>query len=196
MTIYTSEKVMPYVYMCIHRVTGEFYIGSRTSSQQKLPSHLDLPKYKTSSKRVKPRFDEFDWFIIAEFFDTTSAYDTEQLLINDTWDNPLSLNGNCALGKVRWNSALTRKGHPRSEETKRKLSEAKTGIKLPPRTEEYRKAVSERRKNNPTNYKHSAETREKLQAVYDERRGKKQSAETIQKKREARLRYLATKADE
>lgn len=95
MSIYTSERVLPYVYMCTHRITGEFYIGSRTTAKQNLPSHLDLPKYKTSSKKVKPRFDEFDWVIVAEFFDAASAYAYEQLCIFDTIHNFLSLNNCC-----------------------------------------------------------------------------------------------------
>jgi hypothetical protein len=83
MIIYTSEKVMPYVYMGTHRQTGQFYIGSRTGKQQTLPSHKDLYLYRTSSRRVKPIFDEFDWVIIAEFFDPKAAYAAEQELIHD-----------------------------------------------------------------------------------------------------------------
>lgn len=67
MTIYTSEKVMPYVYMGIHNETGEFYIGSRDNKHQKLPSHLDLQKYRTSSKKVKPRFDELVGLLLQNF---------------------------------------------------------------------------------------------------------------------------------
>jgi hypothetical protein len=66
---------MPYVYMCTHKDTGEFYIGSRTSRKQVTPSDVDFPLYQTSSKRVKPIFDQFDWMIIAEFFDRKDAYD-------------------------------------------------------------------------------------------------------------------------
>lgn len=95
MTIYTSEKVMPYVYMGTHRVTGEFYIGSRYTKTLKHPSHVDIHKYRTSSKRVKPVFDEFDWVIVAEFFDPKSAYECEQQLIYENWDSPLILNGVC-----------------------------------------------------------------------------------------------------
>jgi hypothetical protein len=32
MTIYTSDKAMPYVYMCINKYTGAFYIGYRAKN--------------------------------------------------------------------------------------------------------------------------------------------------------------------
>jgi len=142
MTIYTSEKVMPYVYWCTHKETGEFYIGSRTSTKLTVPSHLDFPKYKTSSKRVKPRFDEFDWHIVAEFFSSQDAYDYEQQLIFENWGNPLRLNNFYTMGGKRmWGCDNLGRKHPNkkprktgwklgpmSDDTKRKLSEAKKGI--------------------------------------------------------------------
>ena len=104
MNIYTSEKVVPYVYMGTHRVTGEFYIGSRANKNQTLPSHQDIYKYRTSSKKVKPIFDEFDWIIVAEFFDPQSAYDFEQELIYKLWNNPLIINGSCFYNQPRWSN--------------------------------------------------------------------------------------------
>lgn len=101
MTIYTSEKVVPYVYMGIHRVTGEFYIGSRgNKATQKLPSHQDIYKYRTSSKRVKPIFDEFDWVIVAEFFGYNDAFAYEQDLISHHKHDPLLLNGACFVNSL------------------------------------------------------------------------------------------------
>lgn len=247
MTIYTSEKVVPYVYMGIHRVTGEFYIGSRTSKQQKLPSHEDIHQYRTSSKDVKPIFDEFDWVIIAEFFDPISAYTFEHELIYENWNNPLKLNRVCYHGKATFGrhgvklsdetkqrmsearrkrpgkplseehkqhireasakrvltddarrrmseSSKKRVGIPRTEATKVKLSNARKGVPRVPHSEEAKAKMSVARQSRTTEYKHSPETREKLQAVYDSRRGKKQSPETIQKKKEARARYLEQKA--
>lgn len=103
MNIYPSSKVNPYVYICIHRETKEFYIGSRVANKE--PSHLDFPKYRTSSKNVKPRFDQFDWYIVAEFTYQTSkndAYDFEQLLIYENWKDPLILNKHYSHGKSRF----------------------------------------------------------------------------------------------
>lgn len=92
-TIYTSEKVLPYVYRLDNPITGEFYIGYREAN--KLPSHLDLPKYKTSASDIKKNFSVFVWQIIAEFPIGNDAYDHEQLSIFEEWGNPLLLNKNC-----------------------------------------------------------------------------------------------------
>lgn len=92
MNIY-SIKALPYVYLCEHKITKEFYYGSRCAN--KINSSIDFPRYKTSSKKVKPRFNEFDWIILAEFFEASDAYDYEQLLIYENWNNPLSLNNSC-----------------------------------------------------------------------------------------------------
>lgn len=124
MDIYASEKVVPYVYCCTHKVTKEFYIGSRTTGNRNLPSHEDLPRYKTSSKRVKPRFHEFDWTIIAEFYNPNDAYTFEQQLIHDRIEDPLCLNEVCYYtGKLMFCST----GVSRSDEHKQRISEAHTG---------------------------------------------------------------------
>lgn len=120
-----SSKVMPYVYMCIHKTTNQFYIGSRASKSQKLPSHLDFPKYQTSSKYVKPIFEEFYWFIVAEFFNSIDAYDFEQELIKENFDNKLIINCHYYLNKKRF----TRINTKHSDETKNKMSKSRIGKK-------------------------------------------------------------------
>lgn len=92
--IYTSEKSLPYVYVGIHKETKHFYFGYRKQNTNKnIPSSEDLGKtYFTSSKNVKDKFFEFDWFILAEFFDWQSAYELEQQLICDNLKNELCLN--------------------------------------------------------------------------------------------------------
>lgn len=120
-----SDKVMPYVYIGVHRQTGEFYIGSRYSVSQRLPSHLDIYQYRTSSQKVRPIFDEFDWEIVAEFFTAEDAWDHEQSLICANSNDPLILNGRYyAVGGHRF----IFKHH--SPESRRKLSEMKKGKKL------------------------------------------------------------------
>jgi hypothetical protein len=137
MTIYTSDKAMPYVYMCINKYTGAFYIGYRAKNAKLgKPSHIDFPEYKTSSKKVKSSFSEYDWIILAEFFDSASAYDVEQALIHDHWGNPLLLNNSCHYGKKRFkNSAHT-------EETKQKISTAQKGRPGRVQTEEIRQKIA------------------------------------------------------
>lgn len=159
MSIYTvsSERPAPYVYKGIHPTTGEFYIGSRIAKSI-LCSHLDLQLYKTSSKDVKARFEEFEWIIVAEFFSSDAAYDFEQELIYQSWKEPGSLNKSCYYGKHRFritgphttehrikigksnegkiispeqreNSSRVHKGKKLSQETRSKMSTTHTGMK-------------------------------------------------------------------
>ena len=157
MTIYTSDKAVPYVYVCTHKETDQFYIGYREKNvKSNTPSHLDLPEYKTSSKIVNPDFSNYTWTIVAEFFDPSHAYIFEQQLICDNWGNPLLLNGYYRLGKIKqfrnsgpngrkgkptgkqqnpsskpsWNKGGTswNKGIPTSDATKEKQSAALVGV--------------------------------------------------------------------
>ena len=130
MTIYSSDKAVPYVYICTHKDTNQFYIGYREKNVKlNIPSHIDLPEYKTSSKKVRPDFHDYTWTIVAEFFDPNHAYTFEQQLICDNWENPLLLNGYYNLGKnqFRTSGPSPRKGIPRSAETKKKISDALKG---------------------------------------------------------------------
>lgn len=174
MYIYQSLKPLPYVYMGIHKITGMFYIGYREKNVYlNRTSDVDLPIYRTSSKYINPIFDEFNWQIIAEFFNGISAYDFEQSLIKEHWQDPLLVNRQYhVLNETRFRN----NGH--SEETKQKLrkpkpkrssehcenmskskqgkkrvtrtedhcrniSLSKTGTKRPPVSEETRKKLSE-----------------------------------------------------
>ena len=173
MDIY-STKPAPYVYMCVHIMTGEFYFGYREKNVRlNRTSYEDFPLYKSSSLSVKPRFDEFAWSILAEFLDGIAAYDFEQSLINEHWGHPLLLNK-----MVHQNGHNRFKNNIQSEETKKKIGDANRGKKKPPRTEEYRKKISEalsgrirseehkdkfRGENNPMFGKHhSSDARQKI----------------------------------
>ena len=134
--IYHSTKIIPYVYLCIHKITGEFYIGYRKAN--KIPSSQDLPKYKTSSNIINPNFNEYNWIIVAEFFNSIDAYNFEQFLIYENWNNPLLLNKSCFYNKhplmntshsqeSKKKIGDSNRGKVRSEETKLKLRNAKLG---------------------------------------------------------------------
>jgi len=130
MNIYHSTQVRPYVYFGIHKITGEIYIGYREANT--LSSDLDLFIYKTSSKIVRPNFDEYDWYIVAEFLVGIDAYDFEQQLISEYWSNPLLLNRQYRLpnGKKRFRSNNKgRKLGPQSPERRAKTSELLTAYK-------------------------------------------------------------------
>jgi hypothetical protein len=130
MNIYHSQKPMPYVYMCVHKETGKFYIGYREHNVKLgMSSDQDFPKYKTSSKIIKPFFDEYNWHV-AEFFDGTDAYNYEQQLIFENWSNPLLLNR-----QHRYLAFPSFKLVSHTDETKEKLSKIFKGRKL---TDEHR----------------------------------------------------------
>jgi hypothetical protein len=90
------KSYSPYVYLGINRTTSEFYIGARYSHcKHKRNSVDDLGVvYYTSSKKVKPLFDQFDWQILAIFVSKEDALAYEEMLINEHWHNPLLLNKN------------------------------------------------------------------------------------------------------
>lgn len=160
MTIYTSEKVMPYVYMCIHNQTGRFYIGSRYTKSLNKPSHEDFPLYKTSSKQVRPNFHEYSWYIVAEFFNRIDAYQYEQQLIYENWLNPQLINAVCrhnttkmfspeksTMSEARRTKLIeynrSRTGTTHTPETKAKMSATRKGKQWNVMTEEIKRKISE-----------------------------------------------------
>jgi alpha-galactosidase/6-phospho-beta-glucosidase family protein len=86
----------PYVYLGTHPVTGQFYIGVRYANQRKqLSPELDLGiVYFTTSKVVKPIFNQFKWEILAQFITKEDALEFEEYLISIHWKDPLLLNKN------------------------------------------------------------------------------------------------------
>jgi hypothetical protein len=84
MNIYNSPKtVLPYVYRCVEKTTGRFYIGYRFKNT--VPAKEDFgTHYFTSNSYVKENFDNFDFEIVAEFPDRKSAFAFETKLIKET----------------------------------------------------------------------------------------------------------------
>lgn len=129
---------MAYVYMCVHKQSKKFYIGYRCANlRYNRFSHIDFPMYKTSHPDIKQNFSNYDWFILAEFFDGDSAYDFEQHLINEYWNHPLIMNESCYFGKPRFKSKALSDTHkkaiskaqskPKSESHKSNLAKANLG---------------------------------------------------------------------
>ena len=116
MNIYTSDIPKPYVYICIHKITEKIYIGYREYNVKlKLTSDIDFPLYRTSSKIVNPNFNDYYWYIVAEFNNGNDAYEVEQQLIFEHWNNPLLINQYCDHSHKRrwkpvkdvWNKGIT-----------------------------------------------------------------------------------------
>lgn len=133
MIIYRSTVVRPYVYMGTHKTTGHIYIGYREANT--VPSDIDLFIYRTSSKIVRPNFDDYDWHVVAEFFAGDDAYDFEQQLIYENWGNSLLLNGYYC----KPNGSKRFKKNVCLEETKLKISAKNKGKK---RTAEQNRVTS------------------------------------------------------
>ena len=82
---------LPYVYKCVHRETGKFYIGSRWANKVSAIDDLGI-LYFTSSKFVKPIHDEFNFAVLSEFNTKEEAYAYEQTLIREVWGSELLIN--------------------------------------------------------------------------------------------------------
>jgi hypothetical protein len=159
MNIYVSTKTLPYVYILTHKETGQFYIGARWAN--KVPSSIDLGvNYFTSSKYVKPIFDQFECEIVAEFFFKEEAYKFEQQMIYENWSNPLKLNKKYHLhNELKWMAG------PMSEETKRKISIANSNPSEDRRRKmacPIEKREGRNKKISAANSNPSAETRKKM----------------------------------
>ena len=191
-------KVLPYVYVCTHKENGQFYIGYREGNvKYNRRSENDLGKfYFTSGVIKKSEFSNYDFFIVAEFFDPIEAYWFEQELIKENWNNNLLLNKqyydrNSSLGIFRHTghtSGFTGKKH--KEET---LSKMRDGRRTA--SSEVKKLLSEKLSgsNHPNFGKHLSSTiRNKISesrkkyfqsnpAPISEKKGKKLSLEQKQK---------------
>lgn len=159
-----STKVCPYVYQCTHLGTGKFYIGYREVNTT--PSYIDLPNYKTSSKEIKETFDNYEWKIIAEFISGNDAYDFEQNLIAENWNNPLLLNKQYRLttGEKRFKA---RKGIPKTEQHKIKLSLSKKGKpgRIQTAEEKEKRSVNQLARGGYGPKTHSEETKLKMSLI-------------------------------
>jgi len=182
MHIYSSTKVLPYVYICTHKNTRRFYIGARYAKNLKLPSHLDFPNYKTSSPRIKENFKDYSWYIVAEFYNSSDAYDFEQQLIHQEWDNSLLMNESCFYKKKQFRCTEL------SETHKQSISKAQSGKIISEYTKE--KLRTARVKQITTDA-----TREKISKslIGNSRSKKPRSAETKQKIKDSLANtYLST----
>ena len=106
---HTSTQVRAYVYKGVHKVTGEYYFGYRERNVKlNRTSDIDLLKYRTSSSKVRAIFEEFDWQVLAEFLTGDDAFEFEQALILEHWNDPLLLNRNCRLpnGKKQFRNTV------------------------------------------------------------------------------------------
>ncbi len=117
--------ILPYVYKLVHKQTGQFYFGLRYKNVKlNLKSEEDLGiRYKSSSEEVKKLgFENFYYFVIAEFFDWQDGYDFEQLIISENIKDDLCLNKSFIhCGKIKFQNI------EHSDETKKKIGKGNKG---------------------------------------------------------------------
>ncbi len=78
-----ESKALPYVYKCVEKKTGRFYIGYRYKNY--LPATEDFGKlYFTSNEYVKNNFEKFKYEILGEFETKKEAFEYEKKMINET----------------------------------------------------------------------------------------------------------------
>src|SRR5574344_2778096 len=137
----TKLKNKGYIYKVTNIITGQFYIGQRSSYKGTPEEDLGI-HYFTSSKIVKPLFknNTSEWkkeilyrdIQFAETLDNVEGYEIHKVINNDLCLNksdPLIHPGFITAGRhlsaeTKRKLAEANKGHKLSEETRRKISEA------------------------------------------------------------------------
>lgn len=124
---------LPYVYFIKHKITNEFYHGSRYENVKKCrtPESDFWVHYFTSSPRVKDLIeqygkDSFDVSVIYQFGDHTVCYWLEQLLIKESIKDPLCLNKHY-IDPDSDTRKFSRAGTPHTDKAKKKLRDCNLG---------------------------------------------------------------------
>ena len=112
--------ILPYVYKLTNKITGEFYFGYRSKNVLlNLKAEHDIGKiYFTSSKYIKNNFHNFQIEILAEFFSKNDAYDFEQELIEQNFNNVICLNKHY---QRKGDKGRFKHDQPHSEKSKEKM---------------------------------------------------------------------------
>lgn len=159
-----------FIYQIKNSETGKCYIGQTTDFKRRKREHLnELRKHKHSNLYLQNAFDKYGEdcfeFTILEECDKEQANEREIFWLNnfggfDSYDN-YNL---CQAGGAKGISEETKeklRSKTVSEETRRKMSEAKKGIKLN-LTDEQRKRIGERNRQNFSGRRHTEESKKKM----------------------------------
>ena len=163
----------PYIYKVTNLETGQYYIGSQCSGKTVGVNYFTSSHNKEFKEDFKAHKEEkYKIERIKEFEDPDECVRAENYVIRNYMlkKDGLCLNrAYCCSNKKVFSTVGTHpkawnKGIPRSEETRKRISEACKGI---PRSEETRKRMSEARKGTHL----SEETRKKLSKTLQGRTG-------------------------
>ena len=190
------------VYCHTNRINGKKYIGQTTRTlKERIGNDGKGYSYYIGQAIKKYGWENFETEILEEIesedlnelhlkLDEREIY---WIVFYDTTNTGYNITegGNSSLAwtdSMREKLSKTNKGHPVSDETKRKISEANKGRKRPPVSEETRKKLSEANKRRKTfgsrkGQKTSEETKKKLSEAH---KGKKMSKESMEKRTKTR----------
>src|SRR5574344_1204606 len=171
----TKLKNKGYIYKVTNIITGQFYIGQRSSFEGTPEDDLGI-HYFTSSKVVRPLFknNTSEWkkeILYSDIQFAETLDDMEGFAIHRQIKDKLCLNGYDPTN----NGFRTTAGKHLSDEVRRKISEAKKGKH---KSDETRRKMSEAHKGKP----HSDEARRKMSIA---KKGKPLSDEARRKLSEA-----------
>lgn len=159
-----------FIYQIKNSKTGKCYIGQTTDFKRRKREHLnELRKHKHSNLYLQNAFDKYGEdsfeFTILEECEKEQANDREIFWLNNFGGFESSNNYNlCQAGGAKGISEETReklRSRIMSEETRRKISESRKGIKLN-LTDERRRQISESNRQRFTGKKHTEESKRKM----------------------------------
>ena len=159
-----------FIYQIKNSKTGKCYIGQTTDFKRRKREHLnELRKHKHSNLYLQNAFDKYGEdnfeFTILEECEKEQANDREIFWLNNFSGFESSNNYNlCQAGGAKGISEETReklRSRIMSEETRRKISESRKGIKLN-LTDERRRQISESNRQRFTGRKHTEESKRKM----------------------------------
>lgn len=159
-----------FIYQIKNSKTGKCYIGQTTDFKRRKREHLnELRKHKHSNLYLQNAFDKYGEdsfeFTILEECEKEQANDREIFWLNNFGGFESSNNYNlCQAGGAKGISEETReklRSRIMSEETRRKISESRKGIKLN-LTDERRRQISESNRQRFTGRKHTEESKRKM----------------------------------
>ena len=159
-----------FIYQIKNSKTGKCYIGQTTDFKRRKREHLnELRKHKHANLYLQNAFDKYGEdsfeFTILEECEKEQANDREIFWLNNFGGFESSNNYNlCQAGGAKGISEETReklRSRIMSEETRRKISESRKGIKLN-LTDERRRQISESNRQRFTGKKHTEESKRKM----------------------------------
>lgn len=159
-----------FIYQIKNSKTGKCYIGQTTDFKRRKREHLnELRKHKHSNLYLQNAFDKYGEdsfeFTILEECEKEQANNREIFWLNNFGGFESSNNYNlCQAGGAKGISEETReklRSRIMSEETRRKISESRKGIKLN-LTDERRRQISESNRQRFTGKKHTEESKRKM----------------------------------